>query len=113
MNGTNVNSGRDHEQQRKESLVSNPIKKIELELGTKKFTLTMQQARDLKAALDELFGEKVVTIPGVPYPYPYPIPVRPWGWDYPRRRYIWSDSSHLQGGVTYKAQTNVLSMKIE
>lgn len=52
------------------------IKKIELDLGGKIVSLTPEQAKNLKDALDDLFGEKVVRIiekEYVPLPFPHPI----------------------------------------
>ena len=54
------------------------IKKVVIEIDGKDVELTMEQARELKTALDELFGEKVRE---VRIPEPYPV--------YPRRPYVW------------------------
>jgi hypothetical protein len=70
------------------------IKKIELDLGGKIVSLTPQQAKNLKDALDELFGQEIVkTIREyIPYPQPMPDPLeryrRPyrepfWEWNRP------------------------------
>ena len=40
--------------------MENVIKKIVLDLGKKEITLTPEQAKKLKNALDEMFGNKVV-----------------------------------------------------
>jgi hypothetical protein len=40
--------------------MANVIKKLVLDLGKKEITLTMEQAKKLKDALDGLFGEKVI-----------------------------------------------------
>ena len=40
--------------------MANVIKKIELDLGNEQVTLTMEQTKKLKDALDELFGKNVV-----------------------------------------------------
>lgn len=67
------------------------IKKIELDLGGKVVSLTPEQAKNLKEALDELFGKEVIReyfpivkekeyVP-VPYPAPYrPTPYYYWEW---------------------------------
>lgn len=67
------------------------IKKMVIELGGKDVELTMAQARELKEALDELFGEKVREIVRPqPYPVPEPYPVIPWRRPYwPWREPIW------------------------
>lgn len=58
------------------------IKKLVIELDGKDVELTMAQARELKAALDEIFGEKVREV-HIPSPYPiYPRPFR-WPWREP------------------------------
>lgn len=50
------------------------IKKVVIELGGKDVELTMAQARELHAALDEIFEEKVreVTVPVYRRPYVWP-----------------------------------------
>ena len=60
------------------------IKKMIIELNGKDVELTMEQARELKAALDELFGEKVRE---VRIPEPYPVYRRPYIW--PWREPYW------------------------
>lgn len=71
------------------------IKKIELDLGGKTVILTPKQAQNLKDALDDLFGKKVIVereyIHDHTYiPQPYPVlPHRPYYepvpfWDYRR-----------------------------
>jgi len=44
----------------KENIMDSPIKKIVLDLGKKEITLTCKQAKQLKEALDELFGKEIV-----------------------------------------------------
>jgi hypothetical protein len=61
--------------------MKNPIKKIELDLDGKKVSLTPEQAKSLKSALNELFGKD-----GWKEYIPYPVyPARPyyWEWRYP------------------------------
>lgn len=55
-----------------------------IELNGKDVELTMEQARELKAALDEMFGEKVRE---VRVPEPYPVYRRPYIW--PWREPYW------------------------
>lgn len=64
------------------------IKRMVIELDGKDVELTMDQARELQAALNELFGEKVREIvKPMPYPVPEPYPVTPFiPW---RRRPYW------------------------
>ena len=66
---------------------NNIIKSVKLDLGSKEDDLTMEQAQQLKDALDELFGAEIVKtepqyVP-MPYPQPYPVYPRPWYWEYP------------------------------
>lgn len=57
--------------------MDNIIKELKLDLGGKEVKLTPAQARRLKEALNELFGEKEF----VPY-YPYqPYQLWHWQWD--------------------------------
>lgn len=67
------------------------IKKIELDLGGKVVSLTPEQAKNLKEALDELFGKEVIReyFPAKEYiPVPYPTPYRPLV-PYFERPYYW------------------------
>lgn len=59
----------------------NIIKSVKLDLGGKTVDLTIEQAKNLKVALDELLGEKVVTKEVVKHEY---IPTYPWYWREPR-----------------------------
>lgn len=61
------------------------IKKMIIELNGKDVELTMAQARELHAALGELFDEKVREIR---VPDPYPVYRRPYVW--PWREPIWT-----------------------
>ena len=64
------------------------IKKIELDLGGKTITLTPEQAKNLKDALDSLFGKQIVKVIEervVRDSYPWPVaPIRPYYpvWEY-------------------------------
>lgn len=91
------------------------IRKIELDLGGKIVSLTPTQAKNLKEALDELFGKKVIReiardreyVPYPPLVPPYPcFPYRPywteWTWcsdvgtaDLPSRVTVDSNTSTL------------------
>lgn len=63
------------------------IKKMVIELNGKDVELTMDQARELQVALNELFEEKIrEVIKPQPYPVPEPYPVYPQPW---RRPYRW------------------------
>ncbi len=71
------------------------IKKIELDLGGKIVRLTPEQAKKLKAALNELFGEKKTEyIPFEPY--------RPWRWEWERWGTTYPKDNYYMttGGVT-------------
>ena len=57
------------------------IKKIVLDLGGKEVTLTPKQAKNLKTALDELFGVRVVKEIHHHDGWPY------WYWNQPARLY--------------------------
>lgn len=81
------------------------VKKLVLELDGKDVELTLDQARELLAALSELFGEKVKEI-AKPYPVPQPYPVpepypvwprrrwHPWRWPYDEP--LWKTSTGTQ-----------------
>lgn len=65
------------------------IKSVELDLGGRIVKLTPKQARNLKEALDELFGKEIVREKEyVPY-----YPLRPNYWEYDPYRFVWSGSS--------------------
>lgn len=67
------------------------IKKVVIELSGKDVELTLDQAKELQAALNELFGEKTrdIYIPK-PHPVPEPYPVIPWRRPYwPRPEPFW------------------------
>lgn len=60
------------------------VKKIIIELSGKEVTLTLAQAKELQASLNELFEERVKVVKEkeyIPQPYPVPQPYiypRPW-----------------------------------
>ena len=98
------------------------IKKIELDLGGKKVELTPTQAKNLKEALDELFGKEVIRevvrdpMPYIPY-YPQPY-YHYWEW-YPQGYRVggmtWGSTGqaigttdYVLGGSTFNPDTNTL-----
>lgn len=61
--------------------MSAEIKSIRIALGETETELTLQEARDLKRALEEIFPEPK-GVDFVPMPRPYPVPVWPYrGWE--------------------------------
>jgi hypothetical protein len=74
------------------------IKKIELDLGGKVVSLTLEQAENLKSALDKLFGEKVVERHyhdnyydwRIRWPNTRPEPLRPYYTEYTTAGVTWS-----------------------
>ena len=50
------------------------IKKIQLEIGGKTISITEDEARELKAKLDRLFGTQYIPYPIYPVPYYEPQP---------------------------------------
>jgi len=78
--------------------MDNIIKELKLQLGEKKeVVLTVDEAKKLKEALDELFGKEVVKEVSIPYPYPV------WQWWYPLYP-AWSISTTTNG--LYRITTN-------
>ena len=60
------------------------IDKIELKIGNKTVTLSLEQLQELKDVLDKLFAKPIVI--GTPYyPITWPVPYvpmpSPWRWD--------------------------------
>ena len=94
------------------------IKKIVLDLGNgKEIELTLAQGKKLKEILDELFGEKVVTVREphpipMPYPLPYPLPYPdrdPWRWPRPYSPIWISGSSGAQARFVDNTMTITLT----
>ena len=83
------------------------IKKIELNLGGKVVSLTPNQAKKLRDALNELFGETVKR-EYIPYPQPFIEPWRPWRWDWQEPHYLTSSGTTC----AYSSDDNVLSLTI-
>lgn len=66
------------------------ITKIKLKIGEVEVELSVEDARDLKRALCDLFGEKqLAPIVPSPYPVPYPVPVWPRPWREPNYWGAW------------------------
>jgi len=84
---------------------NNIIKKIELDLDGKIVSLTSEQAKKLKSALDELFGVKIEK-EYIPYE-----PWRPWYWDrwdkWPKTDYYMTAS-----GVTCSVDSDSDTLKL-
>lgn len=96
------------------------IKKIELDLGGKTVTLTPEQAKNLKDALDDLFGKEIIvkkeyihdSFP-VPYPVPYREPLRPYWepvpyWDWRRDVPYYTTTSG--NGISFNSVSNTLRL---
>ena len=57
------------------------IQSIEIKIGDKNIRLTVEQAKELKEILSEMYGGPALF--PYPMPVPYPIYERPWTqWDY-------------------------------
>lgn len=101
--------------------MANVIEELKLNLGSKKVSLTVDEAKKLKKALNDLFGKEVVRkVVKDPYwPYPY------WYWytgycDYGDKSIgiTYADSSQTQlvssegWQASYDANNNVMSLTI-
>lgn len=89
------------------------VKKMVIELNGKDVELTMEQARELQVALNELFGEKVrEVIRPQPYPVPEPYPVpSPW-----RRPYHWPWIEPVwigRGGTRFQYDDNAVRCQLK
>lgn len=101
--------------------MKNIIKRIELDLDGKRVSLTPQQARNLKVALEELFGAKEVVreehhhhdsypwyAPNYPV-WPYPAPT--YTWPYMADRITISDAKPLTTCVgSYNSDTGTVTL---
>ena len=89
------------------------IKKIVLDLGGKEITLTPKQAQNLKNALDDLFGKKVIKEVIREYiPNPYPVVIRepyyPWRYNpEPRFGDVW-----CSGGTNVEYSCDAGTLKL-
>ena len=92
--------------------MDNIIKELKLQLGKKEVVLTVEEAKKLKEALDELFGKEVVKEVPVPYPYPYPV----WQWWYPNWTFSTVDGvyriTNTACTVGYDSNTNTMTLKV-
>jgi len=57
------------------------IKSVEIEVGKKKFNLTVEEAKKLKNVLDELFGKEIIK--EVKEIHHHDGHSHPWYWNYP------------------------------
>lgn len=78
------------------------VTKIVIRMGDKDAELTIEQARELKDALDSLLGTKGETV-YVPHPYPYPVP-QPYPYYWRKRYWIgevdWNTYTTISGTTT-------------
>ena len=83
--------------------MSNEIKinKITLDLAGQKVDLTVEQARELKEVLDNLFKKEVTYFPMVPIIYPPFQPIWAEG-NLPLSNPYWRVDCNSQGHLTYK-----------
>ena len=88
-------------------IMNKMIKKIELDLGGKKVSLTPEQAKNLKAALDELFGKEVIReiheIHEHHDDYPWSLPVPPY-------QPIWWSTTTTIPGANWRSNTGTLRL---
>lgn len=81
--------------------MSNIIKRIELDLNGTTIKLTLKQAKELKRALDEVFGETVIR------EYPYKTsPYNPYKWEFDSPYYFSSSD------ILYKCDFDTSTLKI-
>ena len=82
------------------------VKKLVLDVGGKEITLTVEQAKSLFQALDELFGEKIRYVDKWHYDY-LPLPTKyPW-----RHHDIWCNTSGT-AKASYLAKNETLCLAI-
>jgi hypothetical protein len=93
------------------------IKKIELDLGGKKVSLTPEQAKNLKAALDELFGKQVVREVHEHHHHDYTYPItypRPYCWEWQPYRITCTDydtaGNYSIAGTSFDSTNAVLCL---
>ena len=68
--------------------------------------VSVEEAKELYKLLNEMFAEKVLTIPQ-PYPVPQPLPYYSWPWRY--QDTTWTSSS---GIANYCSDTNNLTLTV-
>jgi hypothetical protein len=93
--------------------MDNVIKEIKLQLGEKEVSLTVEQAKKLKEALDEMFGKEIIK----------EVHRRDW-WVYPYYYPWWTTTSYYptktfsdyqtSGGclASFDANTNAMTLKV-
>ena len=104
----------------KEEIMNKAIKKIELDLGGKTISLTPQQAKNLKDALDDLFGKEIIKVIEkeyirdsypLPYPLPQPYPIYPrrpyWEWE---PHYLTGTTANIDGAGNYSFDNDILRL---
>lgn len=86
------------------------IKKLVIELDGKDVELSMAQAKELQAALNELFEERVKVVKEkeyIPQPYPVPQPI------YPRPVWPWREPYYrCSSGTTLKLESNAVRFQL-
>lgn len=82
---------------------------LNLKLGDKRITLTVEQAKKLKQALDEIFEKKEVIKEIHPYPCPYPYR-SPWYWQRETTNYKIEYNDNTSCQVTYDNNSNQVTL---
>ena len=89
--------------------MENVIKKIVLDLGKKEITLTPEQAKKLKEALDEMFGKEVVReIHHDHYTYPWGY----WLWDSTKVTYGNPEIHGTTFQTSYDSNSSAMTLKV-
>ena len=92
-------------------MMNNIIKEVKLQLGEKEVSLTIEEAKKLKEALDELFGKQLIDVR--PY-YPY------WYWQPTFTPYwvTWQGTGPYRvttsgaSSASYDSSTNTMALKV-
>lgn len=85
------------------------IDKVEIKIGDKEVSLTLEQLKELKGLLDGLFPQPIVidrpypVVVPQPYPVPYVPPYNPWPW--PLKYQHWNVETPQ---IFYSSNTNEL-----
>ena len=74
------------------------VKKLVIRVGGKDLGFSLDEAKQLHAALEELFGEKIV-VKEVHHNQPI------WYWNYPAIQYVWTTSNPAKWTMTYGDKT--------